>query len=84
MMVAFRVALGDQQPVLDSLLERPAEAVGAVLVHRLEHGESGTDLEDGSTDEGGYAAAIVDFAWELGLGPVEGVPDEEAVYAPYY
>lgn len=72
------------EPVLlEDLLERPAEAVRAILIHSLDHEEDASDFEDGGADEGGDARGG-GFGGEGGGGEHGGQPGEEGVEDPDY
>lgn len=68
--------------LLHGLLERPAEAITAILVHGLNHEQHTAKLEDRGTDKGRDASRIGDLAVEFGGGVNEWEPDEKGIDDP--
>lgn len=67
-------------PIIDQLFDGPAETARSVGVYGFEDEQNGAEFEkDDGADEGGHAAAVVDFAVELGRGGYQGKPDEETL-----
>lgn len=67
---------------LQRLLEGPPEAVGAVLVDRLEHEQDAAGLEDGGAYAGGDAASPGGLAGPGAAWVCGGEKDEESIEHP--